>query len=57
MEDISSYFRKWRDWRNGDLGSKSSMSIKGAEGQPNNESINQQLNKSIDLMSIYFRKS
>ena len=31
MEDIGNYFRKWREWKNGDLGSKSSTSIKGAE--------------------------
>ena len=31
MEDMDSYFRKWREWRNGDLGSNSSMCIKKAE--------------------------
>ena len=31
MEDMSSYFRKWREWRNTDLGNKSSMSIKTVE--------------------------
>ena len=31
MEDMGSYFRKWREWRNTDLGSKSSMSIKIVE--------------------------
>ena len=29
MEDMGNYFKKWREWRNGDLGSKSS--IKGAK--------------------------
>ena len=29
MEDMDNYFRKWREWRNGDLGSKSSTSING----------------------------
>ena len=28
MEDMDSYFRKWREWKNGDFGSKSSTSIK-----------------------------
>ena len=31
MEDMDSYFRKWREWKNGDLGSKSSISIKRAD--------------------------
>ena len=31
MEDMDNYFRKWREWRNLDLGSMSSMSIKGEE--------------------------
>ena len=31
IEDMDSYFRKWREWRNIDLGSKSSTSIKGAD--------------------------
>ena len=30
MEDMDRYFRKLREWRNGDLGSESSTSIKGA---------------------------
>ena len=59
MEDIDNYFRKWREWRNGDLGGKSSTSVKGAEKDEErrtNQSINQ-LNKSINSMSIYFNKS
>ena len=31
MEDMDSYFIKWREWKNIDLGNKSSMFIKGAE--------------------------
>ena len=31
MEDMDSYFRKLREWRNTDLGSKSSTSIKGVK--------------------------
>ena len=31
MKDMGSYFIKWREWRNGDLSSKSSTSIKRAE--------------------------
>ena len=31
MEDVSSYFRKWKEWRNTNLGNKSSISIKGVE--------------------------
>ena len=50
MKDMDSYFRKWREWRNGDLGSKSSTSIKGAENdeeRTTNQSTNQQINQSI----------
>ena len=28
IEDMGCYFRKWREWRNSDLGSKSPTSIK-----------------------------
>ena len=31
MEDMSIYFKKWREWRNEDLGNKSSTSIKQVE--------------------------
>ena len=31
MKNIDSYFKKWREWRNTDLGNKSSTSIKGEE--------------------------
>ena len=31
MTDMDSYFKKWREWKNSDFGSKSSMSTKGAE--------------------------
>ena len=51
MKDMSSYFRKWRDWKNGDLGNKSSTSIKGEEKdeeRTTNQRINQQINKSIN---------
>ena len=37
MEDMGNYFRKWREWRNSDLGNKPSKSIKGAK---KNQSIN-----------------
>ena len=53
IEDMSSYFIKWREQRNGDLGSKSSMFIKGEEKdeemiakQPINQSKNQQISQS-----------
>ena len=54
MEDMGSYFRKWREWRNSDLGSKSSTSIKGAEKdeEENNQSSNQLINNS-NSMSIF----
>ena len=53
MEDMSSYFKKWREWRNGDLGSKSCTSIKGVENdEAERRSINQSINQSIDSMSI-----
>ena len=51
MEDMGSYFQRGREWKNEDLGSKSSMSIKGAgedgkkDSQLINRSINQQLNQ------------
>ena len=50
MEDMGSYFRKWREWRNSDLGSKSSMSIKRAKNDEveNNQSTNQPISKSIN---------
>ena len=50
MEDMNSYFRKWRDWRNTDLDSKSSMSIKGADNDKAEDiqSTNQQINQSIN---------
>ena len=51
MEDMGSYFRKWREWRNGNLGNKSSMSIKGAkENQAKDiQSANQLINQSIKI--------
>ena len=55
MEEIDNYFKTWREWRNGDFGSKSSTSIKGAENnEENKQSINQtnqQLNKSTQCQS------
>ena len=56
MEDIDSYFIKWREWRNGDFGSKSSTSIKEVEKDEANDSqsinhTNQQLNKSTQCQS------
>ena len=56
MEDMDSYFKKWREWRNRDLSSKSPTSIKGAENEEknDNQSINQpnqQLNKSTQCQS------
>ena len=50
MEDIDSYFRKPREWRNTDLGNKSSMSIKEAENDVAEDS--QSINNSY-LMSIF----
>ena len=59
MEDMGSYLRKWREWRNTNLGNKSSTSIKGAEKDEvhDNQSTNQstRINQSIDSMPI--RKS
>ena len=56
MKDMGSYIRKWREWRNVDLGSKASTSIKGVENdEERNQSIhqtNQQLNKSTQCQSI-----
>ena len=51
MEDMGSYFRKWREWRNTELGSKSSTSIKGV-GKDEERTTNQLINQSIDSMSI-----
>ena len=47
MEDMGSYFRKWREWRNEDLGCKSSTSMKGVEKDEakDSQSTNQQLNR------------
>ena len=43
---MGTYFRKWREWRNGDLGGKSSTSIKGVENDEANDNqlTNQQIN-------------
>ena len=63
MKDMDGYFRKWREWRNTDLGSKSYTSIKGVENdeaediQSINQPIDKSINHSIDSMSIYFIKS
>ena len=45
MEDMDNYFRKRREWINGDLGSKSSMFIKEA-GNDGERTVNQSI-KSI----------
>ena len=37
MEDIGSYFKRLREWRNTDLGSRSSTSIKGVEKDESKE--------------------
>ena len=46
MEDMGSYFKKWREWRNTYLGSKSSTSINGAENDEAKD--NQSTNKSTN---------
>ena len=52
MGDMGSYFKKGREWRNLDLDSKSSTSIKGGEkdeardSQSTNQLTNQQFNQS-----------
>ena len=50
MEDMCSYFKKWREWRNEDLGIKLSTSIKEAEedGKNDSQSINQSIKNSIN---------
>ena len=50
MEDMGSYFRKWREWRNGVLDSKSSTSIKGAEKYEVED--NQSTNNSINRLNV-----
>ena len=54
MEDTCSYFRKWREWRNGDLGSKPSTSIKGAEEvkAKESQSINQSTIQQINRLNV-----
>ena len=50
MRDMNSYSRKWREWRNLDLGNKSLTSIKEVEKDERmtaNQPINQQINQSI----------
>ena len=58
MEDMGSYFRKWREWRNTDLGNKSSTSIKGAENGDvkDNQSTNQPSNQSINRLNVNLLK-
>ena len=64
MENMGSYFKKWRECRNSDLGKKSYMSINKVEKnepmdqpiKPINQSIDQSIKKSInysDSMSIF----
>ena len=53
MEDMDN-FRKWREWRNEDLGSKSSTSIKGAkndEERTTNQSI-KSINNSKNQLNV-----
>ena len=67
MEDMGNYFRKWREWRNRDLGSKSSMSIKRAENdevrtinQPikQNQSINNSINRlNVNMKILAFQRA
>ena len=50
MEDMSGYFKKWREWRNTDLGIKSFTSIRvekdeAKDNQLTNQPINQQINR------------
>ena len=54
MEDMCSYFRKWREWRNGDLGNKPSTSIKGAEEvkAKESQSINQSTIQQINRLNV-----
>ena len=58
MEDMGSYFRKWREWRNTDMGNKSSTSIKGAENDDvkDNQSTNQPSNQSINRLNVNLLK-
>ena len=46
MEDMNDYFRKWKGWRNIDLGSNSSTSKKSAKKNEarGNQSTNQSIN-------------
>ena len=50
MKDMCSYFIKWREWRNEDLGIRLSMSIKGAreDGKNDSQSIDQSIKNSIN---------
>ena len=45
---MDSYLKKWREWRNGDLGSKPSTFMKGVEKDEKriaNQSINNSTNR------------
>ena len=54
MKDMCSYFIKWREWRNEDLGIKLSMSIKGAreDGKNDSQSIDQSIKNSINRFNV-----
>ena len=54
MEDMSSYFRKWREWRNTYLSNKSFTSIKGVEkdSQSTNQSYQSTTQQSTKCQSI-----
>ena len=63
MEDMGSYFKKWREWRNTDLCSNSSTYIKGVEKdeandiQSSNQSINRQINRpNVNQQILAFNK-
>ena len=63
MEDMGSYFRKWREWRNTYLCSNSSTSIKEVEKdetkdiQSTNQSINRQINRpNVNQQILAFNK-
>ena len=46
MEDMSGYFKKWREWRNTDLGIKSFTSIRVEKDEArDNQLTNQPINR------------
>ena len=56
MEEMGSYFKKWKEWRNRDLGNKSPASIKGAEEEKSRDNqLTNQSTQQFNLLNVNVR--